>query len=132
MGTRPPVVGLVDRQQHRLVRRVQHARDVEIARHHAFAAICHEHKQIRVRDGAPPAFEHEFVQRIGTGAEHPPGVDEREVRALPFDGLRHDVAGRAGNGRDDRAPGTGEAIEQRGLADVRPSDESYRCEGSRS
>ena len=37
--------------------------------------------------------------------------------------MRQDVAGRPGDGRDNRPPGAGQPIEQRGLADIGTADE---------
>ena len=62
----------------------------------AFAAIHNEHKEIGVRNRATPAFEHERVQRILAGAEHPAGIDQLEMRALPLRRLRDDIARRPG------------------------------------
>ena len=59
-------------------------RDLTVARHDTFAAIDNEHKEIGVGNRATPAFEHERVQRVLAGAEHAAGVDQLEMRALPF------------------------------------------------
>ena len=72
-------------------------------RHQPLASIYNEDKEIRVRDRAVPALEHELVQRILTRAEHAAGVDQLELRVLPLDPLRQDVTRGAGNGRHDRA-----------------------------
>ena len=59
-----------------------------VAGHQPFAAIHNEHKEIRVGDRAPAALEHERVQRILAGAEHPAGIGQLEAAALPLDRLR--------------------------------------------
>jgi hypothetical protein len=100
---RTTIVGLVDRKERRLVSLPRHLGDLPITRHQPLTSIYHEDKQIGVAYRAAPAFEHQFVERILAGAEHSAGVGQLEVRSLPLDRLRDDVARGSGDGRHDRA-----------------------------
>ena len=70
-----------------------------------------------------PCCSDELVQRVLARAEHAAGVDDGDVRALPFGVGGDDVAGGAGNRRDDGPARAGQPIEERGLADIGASDE---------
>src|SRR4029078_13085803 len=50
-------------------------------------------------------------------------VDERELPSAPFGGRVDPISRRAGDVLDDRDALSDEAVEQGGLADVRPSDD---------
>ena len=56
----------------------------------------------------------------------PPVSTSVNVTALPLGRLRDDVAGRAGDGGDDRPAGIGDAVEKRGFSDVRTADQHDR------
>ncbi len=90
-------------------------------------AVGHEHDQVGRGDRAMALLQDELVQRILARAEHAPGVDDGDLRALPFGVGGDDVAGRPGDGRDDGAPRPGDAIEEGRLADIRPADEDDRA-----
>ena len=100
--------------------------DLAVAGHQAFAAIYNEHKEIRVGDGSPSPVEDELVQRVLARPEHAAGVDQLEAQTAPLDVLGDDVAGRAGDGRDDGPARFAQTIEERGLAHIWAADEDHR------
>ena len=128
-GARASIVGLVDGEQRGFAGVADHLGDFLVARHQAFAAIRHEHKEIGVGDRAAAAFEHERMQRILAGAEHAAGIDQLEMGALPLDRLGNDVARRARDRRDDGAPRACEAVEQRRFPDIGAADEDDGGQG---
>jgi hypothetical protein len=122
-GLRLAIVGLVDGDDHRPAALPDGRGDLFVAGHQTVLAVGDEHDQIGRRDRAMALLKDELVQRILAGAEHAAGVDDGDVRTLPFGLGGDDVAGGAGDRRDDGAPRPGDAIEQRRLADIRPADE---------
>ena len=65
-------------------------------------------------------FRHEVRLAFAADAG---GVDEAEAASVVLDDFVDRVAGGAGDGRDDGAVGGGEAVQQRGLADVGVADD---------
>ena len=101
----------------------QLAGDLLVAGDQPFAAVDHEHEEIG-----------RLERRLALLRRRARAADPRSRRTPPVstslngvpchvDGLGNDVAGRAGDRRDDRAPRAGDPVEQRGLADVRPADQ---------
>ena len=131
-AARAPIVGLVDRQDRRRRPRPDGGGNVLVAGHQPLAAVDDEHDEVRRPQRAPAALDHQLVQRILAGAEHPAGVGQLERPILASDRMRDDVPGGARDGRHDGAPGPGQPIEQRGLTDVGPADEHHRGEARRS
>jgi hypothetical protein len=123
-GTSPPIVGLVDREQDGHICRANGGGNVLITMRQSFATIDDENDHVSRLDGAQTAFKDELVQRIVRGPEHPAGVGQLEPEVLPHHGVRQDVAGRAGDGGDNRPAGARQAIEKGGLADVGTAHEN--------
>ena len=122
-GLRLAIVGLVHRDHDR-PSALPHGRgDFLVAGHEPVPAVEHEDDEIGRRDRAMSLLQHELVQRILARAEHAAGVDDRDVRALPLGVRGDDVARGPGDRRDDGPAGAGQPIEERGLADIGPSDE---------
>ena len=119
----PFIVGLVDRENRGLVGLAHRFGDLAIARQKPLAPIDDEDEEVGRLDGAPAALQHERVKRILAGAEHPSRVDDIERHTTPLSRLRKHIAGRPRDRRDNRATGSGNAVEQRRLADVGTSDE---------
>jgi hypothetical protein len=128
---RAAIVGLVDGDQRRLAGGTNRLGDVVIPRHQPLPSIDDEDEQVGGFNRAAAPLEDERVKRILAGTEHPAGIDHFERHATPFSLLRDDVARGTCNRRHDRAPGAGDSVEQRGLADVGTSNENDGGEGSR-
>ena len=124
-GLRASIVGLVDGERARACRRRASPRQSRDRPAEAPARPSTT-KTSRSADSnrAAAALEHERVKRILAGAEHPAGVDRPRTarRAIQPCCAMH-IARRPRDRRDDRAPGAGDAVEQRRLADVGTSDE---------
>ena len=108
---RPAIVGLVDGDEHRDVRRTQAVGNLLVGGDEAFPAIHNEHNEIGRRQSLLPLLDDERVQRIGARPEESSGVDERKRRAQPLRGKRLGVAGGPWHRRDDRASGARNSIE---------------------
>ena len=67
----------------------------------------------------------------GVRRPRPAGVVEAEGDAAPFDRLQPAVAGGAGPGVDDGGAAADDAVEEGGLADVRPPEERRGFQASR-
>ena len=124
-STRAFVVGLVDDHHDRGLRRPQRRGDLFVARDQTFPSIDHKHKQVGGFHGTAAMGDHQFVQRIFAGAEHPARIDQIERSPLPVRRQSIDVAGRSGHRRDDGAARVGDSVEKCGLSNVRPSDDYH-------
>ncbi len=124
-------VGLVHHREDRDVGATDLADDLGIAGHEPLLTVEHEHQDVGLREGALAALEDQLVERIVARAEHAPRVEQREVEIVPGDGLFDHVAGRAGHGRDNGAARPRDPVEERGLADIRPSDEHDEGQSAR-
>ena len=122
-GLRLAIVGLVHGDHDRPAALPHGRGNLLVARDEPVPAVEDEDDEIGRRDRAMSLLQHELVQRILARAEHAAGVDDRDVRALPLGVRGDDVAGGAGNRRDDGPARAGQPIEQRGLADIGASDE---------
>ena len=108
----PLVVGLVDRNQHRHVRRSQAAGDLLVGRQQSVPAIHNKDNDIGRLERFLALDDDQLVQRIVARPEKPPGIDEGERGAQPLGGMGIRVAGRPRYGGDDGAPGAGNSVKQ--------------------
>ena len=113
-------LGLVDGDDDRLAPDAQSPGNVVIRRGQSFAAIDHENHRVglvhgcqRLAGGQRGQFALVVGQSAGVDHDHraPTGVGEA-IAAIP---------GQARVVRNQRVPGTGELVEQRGLANVWPA-----------
>ena len=98
--------------------RRHHLGDLLVTRHHARPPVDDQHQQVSVGNGPVAPLQHELVKRVLAGAEHAAGIDQGERHPLPLGRVSDHVASGPGDGRDDGAPRTRQAVEQRGLADI--------------
>ena len=126
-----PIVGLVDRDNHRHVGRAQAGGNLLVGRHQPFA-VDDEHDDVRGLHRAQALRKHQCVQRILAGPEHPASIGERERDVLPLGRLAVHVAGGPRNRGHDCLAGAGDAVGQGGLADVRPADQNHRRTAGRA
>ena len=108
---RPLVVGLVDGDEYRPIGLPQLLGDALVARHQPLAPVDYEHQEIGADHRATALLDHELVQGVFAGAEHPPGVEKLEGRPAPDGRPGERIARCAGNRRHNRAPRTGDAVE---------------------
>src|SRR6185369_5020774 len=80
--------------------------------------IDQQEDDIGALDFLPAAFDADFLDFV-LGFAQAGGVDDVQRNALDLDGRAQRVACRAGNRRDDGQIVASQAIEQRGLTDVR-------------
>ena len=128
-AARTAVVHLVHRQDDGRLHTAEAGGNFLVAWDETFPAVDDEDDNLSRRDSPFPVFVHQPMQRILACAEHSARVDEREAHVLPFRRLSIHVARRSGNGRDDRAARSGDAVEECGFPDVRAADENYRRPG---
>ena len=121
--SRPPDIGLVDGRDHRHVERTHLLDDLEVGGNQSLLPVKDDDDNIRLLQCFAAAIDDECVEGILAGAEEAPGVEQCELHLLPRRGMLDHIARRPGHGRDDRPARAGDAIEQRGLTDVRPSNE---------
>ena len=122
-------VGLVRHQNRRLVGAPQHVGDFVVAGVDAAPGVDHEDDDVGLADGdvgllagvvgdLGERFGLDFLIVLQTA-----GVDKRELDPAPIGRAVDAVARRSWLVLDDGAPFADQAIEQRGLADVRPADD---------
>ena len=121
------VVDLVDDDEHGLVRLVQHARDALVLLGEPDDAIDDEEHHVGVDERALGLPAHHARERLGAGArvgrEPAAGVDDDEPTAVPLCVELLAIAGDTGLLLHDRVAPADEAVDQRGLADVRTADD---------
>ncbi len=117
------IVGLVDGEDHRHAGIARGLGNVFVARDQSFAPVDDEHDEVGGLERLRPVRFHELVQRVLAGAEQAAGVGQLKMDPTPFHGMSNNVAGGAGDGRDDRSPRAAQTIEQRGLTHIRASDQ---------
>ncbi len=132
-------LGFVPHQQHRPAAASQRLRDLFVERGEPVADVDHEHADIRLGDRHPrvllrrPGQRGDISRRIlRHGHVEPGGVDEGEALAAPLHDAVEAVASQARQLVDDRASCAGQTIEQRRLADVRPSNDGDDSDGGRN
>ena len=98
---------------------------VASARRHSLGRVDDQQGYVR---GFQVAAGHDHAQLLGHQvrlalAANAGRIDEAKLRALELDHFVHGIAGGPGDGRDNGAGGSGESVEQRGLADVGTADD---------
>ena len=101
--TRFAHVDLVDDGDRRFPVRAELRDDFEVARHDALLTIQDQHQEIRVSDGLLAFLDHELMERVLGGAEHPARVEEAELHPAPARRLLDHISRRAWHRGDDRA-----------------------------
>ena len=117
-------LGLVDREEHGLAGTTQLARHEVILGGETGARIGEEHKHIGLGDGALGLQSHRLLDARGL-LDEATGVDDdiwdRPEAAVAVLSIARD----ARHVRDQGVPGPGQAVEERGLADIRPPDQHH-------
>ena len=116
-------VDLVDRDEHGLVHAAQQAGDRPVDRREALAPVHQEDERVGLLDRAARLLADQAQHPVLGGRHQPAGVDQLEPPApvLAFGVMP--VARHAWKVLDDGLPPAQDAIEQRGLADVRAPDD---------
>ena len=109
-----------DRRQRRAAQQVGH---LLIARAHARARVDDQHRDLRVGHARPRLVADRAGERILVLEVDAAGVDQREAAPVPLAVELLAVARHARALVHDRLAGAREAVDQRGLADVRIADD---------
>ena len=126
------VVHLVGDEHHRLVRLAQQPRDLFVERRRARPRVDDEGDEVGVVHRGQHLPAHALDERLGGAGIKAAGVDDRRLPALEMDLAVEAVAGHARRIAHDRLAASDEAVEQRGLADVRPAnDRDYGAQHGR-
>ena len=127
VGLAPFVVDLVDDDEHRLVRLVQHARDALVLLHETDGAVDHEEDHVGVDQRALGLTADHARERLAAftrlGSEPTTGVDDHELAAVPLGVELLAIARDARLLLDDRVATTDKAVDEGGLAHVRATDD---------
>lgn len=118
-------VNLVDREDDRLLRAAQQARDLFICRRQAGAAVDEEQDDVGLLHGQLCLLAHRLEDVVALIELDAAGVDHREVLVEP---LRVEIDAVARDARhvvDDGDALLADLIEERGLADVRAADNRH-------
>ena len=123
-GRRIEPLGLVDREEHGLAGTTQLARHKVILGGETSARIGKEHEHIGFGDGTLGLQAHRLLDARGL-LDEATGVDDdigdRPEAAVAVLAIARD----ARHVRDQGVPGPGQAVEERGLADIRPPDQHH-------
>ena len=114
----PAVVDLVDRENHGTTRPADVRRDLLVGRDDAVPPVGHQHDDGSRVERRGALHGHGLLERVGAGSVHAARVDQLELRPQPFRRVAQHVAGRSRRRGHDRAARTGDAVEERRLADV--------------
>jgi hypothetical protein len=120
---RLPRFGLVHDDEHALASVAQLAGDRLVVGQQARARVDHEEDEVGLLDGALGLLRRGAEQRVLAAEQQAAGVDDLESAALPGDLGVVAVPGRPGPAVGDRLAAAADAVEEGGLADVRPADE---------
>ena len=115
-------VHLVSGQDDRLLLGAQHLHDALVRGGDADGRIQDEDDSVSQINGDLCLLGDGTIQTLDVDLPAA-GVDEREVASRPFGGVGDAIAGHAGRVLHDRLAPTKDAVDQRGLADVRPADD---------
>ena len=117
------VVGLVDGHDHRCRGTAEQVGGLRVRRRHAGGRIDHEDDDVRLVDGEARLFLDARLDRIVGIDLEPAGVHDDEPAAVPLGVAVEAVASRPRTVLDDRRPMADDAVEERALADVGPTDD---------
>src|SRR5579884_2217742 len=116
-------IDLVRHEQHRPAPRAEQPGDLPVLRGEPRARVDHEQHDVGLVDRPLRLPADQAGERLAGARHQPAGVDERELPARPLARRFEPVAGDARGVLDDRGPPRDQAVEERGLADVGPSDD---------
>ncbi len=121
------VVRLVDGEDDRFAHRAQHARAISSSpgTSPSFASTTKTTRSA-LCSALRPCSTTSSCSGSVVAPNSPPVSTSVNDRSAPVGRGRQRIARRAGHGRDDRPPLAGDAVEEGGLADVRPADEHDR------
>ena len=126
------VVDLVREHEHRLVRETEDRRELLVARRDARPRIDDEEDEVGLRHRDAGLVDDRAGNGVLARDIDAAGVDQQEPLAGPVADELLAVAGRAARLVDDRGARRGEAVDQRGLADVRVADDRDRAQKVRA
>ena len=117
-------VPLVEHDQRRAVAVHREVGDAQVLRGDTVAGVADDERDVGALGGALRAQRRVVLDRLGDLrlAAHAGGVDDHDVAAVDLERQVDRVARRAGLVGDDHAVAAGEAVDERGLADVGPPD----------
>ena len=116
-------LGLVGDQNHRLAGPAHDFGEGAVVRHQAGLGVHQEENEIGFLDGDLGLQAHAARQRPSRRVFEAGRVDHIEKDVVEFGGMNAAVAGDAGGIVDKSQLATGQAVEKRGFADVRPADD---------
>src|SRR5438552_3717342 len=117
------VVHLAGDEDHGLVGLSQQPRDLLVQRRRALARVDDEGDEVGVFHGCQHLAAHALDERLRRAGIEAARADHRRLPALELDLAVEAIARHARRVTDERLPASDEAIEQRGLPDVRPADD---------
>jgi hypothetical protein len=123
------VIDLVDHQDDRLAGAPQPIGQLMVERRDARRHVDQEQDQVRLLDRNPRLDLHPLLDVAARLELEATGIDHGEVPAAPVGLAVGAVAGRARHVLDDHHALADEAVEERGLADVRTADDGDHGEG---
>ncbi len=125
-GVRRPAFALVGDHDHRLAGAAHQIGEGVVGRQQPGARVDHEQHRVGGCDRGRGLRLHPAGEACGRGLVEAGGVDHREGEIAELRAALAAVAGDAGLVVDQRETLADQAIEQRRLADVRPSDDGDR------
>ncbi len=116
-------VHLVDREEGRLAGALEDAGDLLVVRREAGLAVDEEHDRVGLLGGHERLVADRRLELVDAARLDAAGVDEQEVDAVPVRVVVAAVAGDAARLVHDGVGLLGDAVDERGLADVRSADD---------
>ena len=123
------VVGLVDDQDHRLLRTTQPVRNLVVQGRQASLRVDHEQDHISLGHGHPRLVLHAGFDMRSRLELEATGVNKSELAPVPVPGCVDPIASRARDVLHDRDPLTGKAVEEGRLTDVGTANDGDDREG---
>ena len=120
---RSEALGLVHRHGNRFVVGAEPAGNVLVGHGETFAAVDHQYHRIGLVHGCLRLPCGSGGKRTLVVAETP-GIDDDDRAAMDVGEAIAAISGQPREVGHERVPGTGELVEERGLADVRPTHQS--------
>ena len=119
------LVALVDSQHDRLLRALEHGRDLRVCGGQADRHVDDHDDDRRRLNGDLRLTAHEFQHFIVRTRLDAAGIDERKAAPVPLAFAVDPVTGDARRILHDRHALAGQLIEEHRFADVRPADDGY-------